>query len=229
MGVEKIDFDWRDLKTKSGFTQPGFCKECEQVGVLMKQQFSHGVWHYFMVCPDCYEKTSGSIARKELYAKGIALDDLEVWTPREYIPVPACPDCGVHPRMGRTRQDGEWVGVWYCVICVTIVAPFSTSYTRQYNDRLSYLPNLDALFLKSLPYDDYLKTPHWQRVRWAAKWVSGDPPRCQLCSAEDNLQVHHRDYKRRGFERPEDLTVLCADCHTKYSLDKRAEKELVDR
>jgi hypothetical protein len=27
------------------------------------------------------------------------------------------------------------------------------------------------------------------------------------------LEVHHRTYTRLGFEIPEDITVLCDDCH----------------
>jgi hypothetical protein len=71
-----------------------------------------------------------------------------------------------------------------------------------------------AAQLRTMPYRDYLKTPHWRQTRQRA--LERADRRCQLCNSPDNLQVHHRTYERRGSERDDDLTVLCADCHTKF-------------
>jgi 5-methylcytosine-specific restriction endonuclease McrA len=40
-----------------------------------------------------------------------------------------------------------------------------------------------------------------------------DQYRCRGCDATENLEVHHRTYAHFGSERPEDLTVLCHECH----------------
>lgn len=68
--------------------------------------------------------------------------------------------------------------------------------------------------LRAMPYQDYLKTKHWQRVRREA--LERADGRCQLCNSPDHLEVHHRTYERRGQEEPGDLTVLCATCHSKF-------------
>ena len=65
--------------------------------------------------------------------------------------------------------------------------------------------------LRRLPYGEYLKTAHWQRVRTLALEQAGHV--CDLCGESDRLEVHHRTYERVGFERQSDLIVLCHDCH----------------
>lgn len=65
--------------------------------------------------------------------------------------------------------------------------------------------------LRRLPYADYLRTAHWQRVRLLALERAGNA--CELCAATDRLEVHHRTYERLGFERPLDVIALCHDCH----------------
>jgi hypothetical protein len=65
--------------------------------------------------------------------------------------------------------------------------------------------------LRRLPYAEYLKTTHWQRVRALALEAAAHA--CELCSATESLEVHHRTYERLGFERPNDVIALCADCH----------------
>jgi 5-methylcytosine-specific restriction endonuclease McrA len=70
----------------------------------------------------------------------------------------------------------------------------------------------------SWEYDAYLASAAWQRVRVAAlvraRW------RCERCGrlADD---VHHRTYRRLGHERPEDVEVLCADCHALADAERR--------
>lgn len=71
--------------------------------------------------------------------------------------------------------------------------------------------------LKWCPYDIYLKTDHWQRVRHDAIERAGH--RCQVCNKHFDdtvLQAHHRTYERRGEESPGDITVLCVSCHSAF-------------
>ena len=69
--------------------------------------------------------------------------------------------------------------------------------------------------LRQMPYDEYLQTPEWKRRRKAA--VAYADSRCQLCNKEgEPLNVHHRTYDNRGAEMPQDLTVLCKDCHARH-------------
>jgi 5-methylcytosine-specific restriction endonuclease McrA len=45
--------------------------------------------------------------------------------------------------------------------------------------------------------------------------------RCQVCNGTSRLQAHHRHYLTLGNEKPEDITVLCAECHKLFSKNKR--------
>lgn len=67
---------------------------------------------------------------------------------------------------------------------------------------------------KKLTYKEYLKTDHWLRIRGEALTRSCN--RCQVCSATRKLNVHHNSYKNKGNEHPEDVCVLCSDCHKTF-------------
>jgi 5-methylcytosine-specific restriction endonuclease McrA len=66
-------------------------------------------------------------------------------------------------------------------------------------------------------YAKYLLSPQWQEKRKIALVRAFN--HCQLCNSTNNLQVHHRTYANLGNEKPEDLTVLCGNCHRNYSFD----------
>ena len=68
--------------------------------------------------------------------------------------------------------------------------------------------------LRRLPYREYLRTAHWGRVRALALERARDG--CALCPAITTLQVHHRSYARKGFEQPENVAVLCDECHGRH-------------
>lgn len=69
--------------------------------------------------------------------------------------------------------------------------------------------------LRTMPYQAYLKTDHWQALRSKMLWKVGY--KCQLCNASNiSLHVHHRTYENRGQEPYTDLIVLCANCHQEF-------------
>lgn len=68
--------------------------------------------------------------------------------------------------------------------------------------------------LRLIPYNEYLQTEHWKRVRERILRQSGY--KCQSCGSLCNLNVHHNTYENRGHEKDEDLVVLCFDCHQKF-------------
>lgn len=84
--------------------------------------------------------------------------------------------------------------------------------------------------LRQMPYDAYLKTPHWYKVRaltlftYRAMCASTD---CQGHSDQmwiayaHHRQVHHISYANRGNERFGDVCVLCKACHTKVHNGKK--------
>lgn len=73
-------------------------------------------------------------------------------------------------------------------------------------------------------YQAFLGSPAWKVLRAAALDLAGY--RCQgehthgmttvRCGETDRLTVHHQTYARfGGREQPEDLLVLCRDCHNR--------------
>lgn len=118
-----------------------------------------------------------------------------------------CPDCGAEHEIDvYTRHELD-------------LLPASSSDPHAY-ECLCIACELDepapvtAATLRTMPYKDYLNTAHWQQTRTRALERAGHS--CQLCNSQNSLQVHHRTYERRGCERDDDLTVLCARCHSKF-------------
>jgi hypothetical protein len=63
-------------------------------------------------------------------------------------------------------------------------------------------------------YTTYIRSKRWKSKSNAAKKRAGW--RCQTCNrphGQVRLEGHHRTYERLGYEIPEDITVLCDDCH----------------
>lgn len=65
--------------------------------------------------------------------------------------------------------------------------------------------------LRNLPYEQYLLTAWWRRMRNRALQISRY--QCSRCQVTRELQVHHKTYDRLGDERDVDLEVLCRGCH----------------
>lgn len=95
----------------------------------------------------------------------------------------------------------------------------NSSFSRKHSGRV---PRLD--------YYEYIKSQEWKEKAEEAKARAGN--RCQVCNrsrAEVQLDAHHRTYERLGNERPEDITVLCRECHQLYEDQKKAERTLVEK
>ena len=74
-------------------------------------------------------------------------------------------------------------------------------------------------------YYAYIRSLEWRAKADAAKRRAGY--RCLVCnrpSSQVVLNAHHRTYERLGNEIPEDITVLCEDCHKLYERNKRIPK-----
>lgn len=73
----------------------------------------------------------------------------------------------------------------------------------------SYQSVIDKL--KTMPYDEYLNTEHWNHFRSeAVKFFSG---KCVICGGKNHLSVHHKTYENRGRETFNDVILVCGDCH----------------
>lgn len=80
----------------------------------------------------------------------------------------------------------------------------------------------DSAFPKKetkINYYAYIESDEWKRKAEEAKKRAGF--RCQICNKHDMvspINAHHRTYERLGHELPEDITVLCQECHALFSL-----------
>lgn len=73
---------------------------------------------------------------------------------------------------------------------------------------------------RAMPYEEYLQTPHWKRLR--EEKLRNVGYRCQLCGRRARiLEVHHCTYERLGQELDTDLTVLCRACHSTFHKHRR--------
>jgi len=67
-----------------------------------------------------------------------------------------------------------------------------------------------------MTYAEYLETEHWQEKRLEALERAGH--RCQVCGTDQApLEVHHNSYEHLFDEDPEDLCVLCDECHELFT------------
>jgi len=76
------------------------------------------------------------------------------------------------------------------------------------------------LELRTMPYEEYLRTPEWRR-RKERKLDQADH-RCQFCNRHQRfLNVHHRTYENLGEELDGDLIVLSRACHSTFHKHRR--------
>lgn len=61
-------------------------------------------------------------------------------------------------------------------------------------------------------YHAYIRSPEWQAVKQRYR-ASRLPQDCLRCGSSENIELHHRSYRRLGRERLSDIVPLCRDCH----------------
>lgn len=79
-----------------------------------------------------------------------------------------------------------------------------------------------------MTYLEYLQSEHWQKTKERA--LTYYHYQCTFCGQKKFLNVHHKRYRDDSGvilfrEKLSDLSVLCADCHSKHH-DKVAECEI---
>lgn len=123
--------------------------------------------------------------------------------------------------MGQLKKAG-----WVCSVqrgCGRS-AFYYVARTAQENFNLAKIDQLliTPEYLRRMPYKKYLLTEHWQKIRELA--LERAQSRCQLCSSQKFLEVHHNSYKNRGNEQDhmEDVAVLCSRCHGNFHLRRSA-------
>jgi 5-methylcytosine-specific restriction endonuclease McrA len=74
-------------------------------------------------------------------------------------------------------------------------------------------------------YRQYLRSEGWKLRRQVALDRAGGF--CEDCGARESFEVHHRTYKRKGNERPEDLVAVCRRCHQERHRGQRTLLDLI--
>lgn len=62
-------------------------------------------------------------------------------------------------------------------------------------------------------YYKYLKSKEWTDIKIDLYQTRGK--KCEVCGSINRIEVHHVHYKNVFKEEPEDLILLCKNCHKK--------------
>jgi hypothetical protein len=83
-----------------------------------------------------------------------------------------------------------------------------------------------AEHLKSLPYQEFLRTYYWRAVR--REVLKSCRFKCRECRKRWATEVHHRRYENHGYEHLHlnDLNAVCRSCHESWHAFARREPEL---
>lgn len=76
---------------------------------------------------------------------------------------------------------------------------------------LSDIPEIGEPRKSKETYKKYLNSFHWKRLR-LRKLIDVEF-RCEICGADNGLNIHHLTYENIGKEFLSDLMVLCSSCH----------------
>lgn len=79
-------------------------------------------------------------------------------------------------------------------------------------------------------YDAYLNSTAWKAVRNAAfRRANFKCEQCGVNHIDATLQVHHLTYAHFKHERPEDVVVLCVECHAAADERRRNEMQVANQ
>ena len=75
-----------------------------------------------------------------------------------------------------------------------------------------------------MDYVSYIASHRWRTNSARLREFAVAQGKCRLCSGEQPLEAHHRDYDNLGDERDGDLVALCGECHREVTSFLRARK-----
>jgi hypothetical protein len=72
-------------------------------------------------------------------------------------------------------------------------------------------------------YQERISSTAWKNLR--AELIELRGSRCERCKEETaSLDLHHIHYRSLGDEQPEDVELLCRECHTKANNARRPKR-----
>lgn len=91
----------------------------------------------------------------------------------------------------------------YCEACAAPVLERANSY-HHFRGRNDFADR----------YQQCISSAHWKSLKREVIEQRGS--RCERCKGEGvSLELHHLHYRSLGSEHPEDVELLCADCHAR--------------
>lgn len=66
-------------------------------------------------------------------------------------------------------------------------------------------------------YAAYLQSPRWKTLR--AELIAERGSICEVCRERPVYSVHHNSYARLWCEAPEDLALVCKECHKELHIN----------
>lgn len=145
-----------------------------------------------------------------------------------------CPICrceyvhivGVGTKQGGATGYATGTGVKGDVITLTFFGECGSEFELNYGSHKGYtFVWKDVIKSCRVNYHAYIQSNEWKEKATAAKERAGW--RCQVCNrsaSEITLDAHHRTYENLGHEEPDDITVLCRNCHELFETHKRKER-----
>jgi len=59
----------------------------------------------------------------------------------------------------------------------------------------------------------HLKSNYWKNLKKVVRFRADN--KCEICGSKKQLELHHLHYRTLTKENPEDVILLCRDCHQK--------------
>lgn len=119
--------------------------------------------------------------------------------------------------------------LWFTYSSATQIAFQDADELRREWDSLAFLREFLLWCAGGRPdHRAYINSDEWRDIAQQAKARVGW--RCQVCNRHKNqvvLDAHHRTYERLGWERLDDITVLCRDCHELFERDRKSQRAQV--
>lgn len=135
----------------------------------------------------------------------------------------ACPACGELVRATSIQKVKEleqvdatpWRSTEISIseMCCNDCYQLTLEYVHKKNNVLLY-PNPLIHDNVKMDYQKFLQSEYWKSIREHIK--SRDGGECVICGSRQNLHVHHKNYRHRGYEFRNDLHTLCGNCHAKF-------------
>lgn len=118
--------------------------------------------------------------------------------------------------LDRTLRDPAHTHLRYCQDCAVPIMARANSY-HFFNGRNDFPDR----------YEQRISNAEWKTLKRKVAEQRGD--RCERCGGEGvSLELHHVHYRTLGNEKPEDVELLCRECHAKADERRRPKRNYTE-